>query len=133
MQRKDQQRPACHRNLRLWIPRTSVLGRKKSFIFRLDGWWQCRVVVPERVYSETDLKLLYYCDPQPLGVHLLKREYTNFFEGRVLYTQYKKRSDDQSAEYTRSAFTWKDNQLSLAKMSKPLAIVWSRPLPEGAT
>jgi putative transposase len=73
------------------------------------------------------------CVPLQQGLRHLMRAYTNFFEGRALFPQYKKRSDDQAAEYTRSAFTWKDNQLSLAKMSEPLAIVWSRPLPEGTT
>ncbi|WP_345533588.1 transposase, partial [Microbispora amethystogenes] len=37
-----------------------------------------------------------------------------------------------SAEYTRSAFRWRDGQLTLAKMDAPLDIVWSRPLPQGA-
>jgi putative transposase len=37
-----------------------------------------------------------------------------------------------SAEYTRSAFRWRDGQLTLAKMDASLPIVWSRPLPEGA-
>ncbi|MEV4375833.1 RNA-guided endonuclease TnpB family protein, partial [Streptosporangium sp. NPDC049644] len=31
-----------------------------------------------------------------------------------------------------SAFRWRDGALTLAKMDAPLAIVWSRPLPEGA-
>jgi putative transposase len=43
----------------------------------------------------------------------------------------KKRSRS-SAEYTRSAFRYRDGQLSLAKLNGPLAIVWSRPLPPGA-
>ena len=33
---------------------------------------------------------------------------------------------------TRSAFTWRDGQLSLAKMTQSLDIRWSRPLPDGA-
>ncbi|MDH6522896.1 putative transposase [Streptomyces sp. SAI-135] len=37
-----------------------------------------------------------------------------------------------SAEYTRNAFTWRDGQLTPAKMAQPLDIRWSRPLPEGA-
>jgi putative transposase len=37
-----------------------------------------------------------------------------------------------SAEYTRSAFRWREGALTLAKMDQPLAIVWSRPLPESA-
>ncbi|MFM9635050.1 RNA-guided endonuclease TnpB family protein, partial [Streptomyces galilaeus] len=38
----------------------------------------------------------------------------------------------RSAEYTTSAFRFRDGRLTLAKMVKPLDIVWSRPLPEGA-
>ena len=34
--------------------------------------------------------------------------------------------------YTRSAFSYKDDTLTLAKMEEPLAIRWSRPLPDGA-
>ncbi|GAA2161473.1 hypothetical protein GCM10009727_75830 [Actinomadura napierensis] len=36
------------------------------------------------------------------------------------------------AEYTRSAFTFRDGELRLAKMPGPLKIVWSRPLPGSA-
>jgi putative transposase len=43
----------------------------------------------------------------------------------------KKRSR-ASAEYTRSAFRYRDGQLTLGKLDGPLAIVWSRSLPPGA-
>ncbi|MDX6310925.1 MAG: putative transposase, partial [Streptomyces sp.] len=36
------------------------------------------------------------------------------------------------AEYTSSAFRYRDGRLTLAKMREPLAVVWSRPLPENA-
>ncbi|WFE29132.1 transposase [Solwaraspora sp. WMMD791] len=39
----------------------------------------------------------------------------------------------RSAEYTASAFRWRDGRLTLAKMSEPLDSVWSRPLPEGVS
>ena len=42
-----------------------------------------------------------------------------------------KKHQEQSAEYTASAFTWDGTCLTLAKMDAPLAIRWSRPLPEG--
>ena len=37
-----------------------------------------------------------------------------------------------SATYFRGSFSLRDGQLKLAKQDEPLAIVWSRPLPEGA-
>jgi transposase len=36
------------------------------------------------------------------------------------------------AEYTASAFRWRNGLLTLAKMVEPLDIVWSRPLPGGS-
>ncbi|MEU4712401.1 RNA-guided endonuclease TnpB family protein [Micromonospora purpureochromogenes] len=51
----------------------------------------------------------------------------------VRYPRFKsKRKSRASAEFTRSAFRWRDGRLTLAKMGTPLNIVWSRPLPEGA-
>ncbi|MDH6130659.1 putative transposase [Kitasatospora sp. MAA4] len=58
--------------------------------------------------------------------------FTNFFEGRAKYPRFKSRKKSRrSAEYTRSAFRYRDGHLVLAKMAEPLAIVWSRALPEG--
>jgi putative transposase len=54
-----------------------------------------------------------------------------FFAKRARYPRFKSRRGRQSATYTRSAFSWRDGQLKLAKMTEPLAIVWSRPLPDG--
>lgn len=63
----------------------------------------------------------------------LQTAFENFFAQRAKYPRYKSRKKSRaSAEYTRSAFTWRDGQLTLAKMAGPLDICWSRPLPEGA-
>jgi putative transposase len=63
----------------------------------------------------------------------LQTAFTNFFGKRAKYPRFKSRKKSRaSAEYTRSAFTWRDGRLTLAKMSEPLEIVWSRPLPEAA-
>ncbi|MEV8208275.1 RNA-guided endonuclease InsQ/TnpB family protein [Streptomyces sp. NPDC079189] len=63
----------------------------------------------------------------------LQGAFSNFFEGRAKYPRFKsKKRNRRCAEYTRSAFTYRDGALTLAKMKSPLAIVWSRPLPEGA-
>ena len=73
------------------------------------------------------------CVPCQQALRHLKRAYVNFFEGRASYPTFKRRHDGQSAEYTRSAFSFQDGQLTLAKMDAPLAIHWSRPLPDGAS
>ncbi|MCK9868204.1 transposase [Nocardiopsis dassonvillei] len=63
----------------------------------------------------------------------LHTAFRNFFDRRAKYPRFKsKKMSRASAEYTRSAFRYRDGQLTLAKMAEPLNIVWSRPLPEGA-
>ena len=63
----------------------------------------------------------------------LQVAFTNFYAGRARYPRFKsKKKARSSAEYTTSAFRYRDGQLTLAKMTDPLNIVWSRPLPEGA-
>jgi putative transposase len=62
----------------------------------------------------------------------LQGAFANFFEGRAKYPRFKSRKKSQkSAEYTSSAFRYRDGKLILAKMREPLDIVWSRPLQEG--
>ncbi|QDO37442.1 IS200/IS605 family element transposase accessory protein TnpB [Streptomyces sp. RLB3-17] len=63
----------------------------------------------------------------------LQGAFANFFSKRARYPRFKsKRKSRASAEYTSSAFTFRDGRLKLAKMAGPLDIVWSRPLPEGS-
>ncbi|KDN85010.1 transposase [Kitasatospora cheerisanensis KCTC 2395] len=62
----------------------------------------------------------------------LQGAFGNFFAKRAKYPRFKSRKRSRgSAEYTRSAFRYRDGQLTLAKMAEPLDVVWSRPLPEG--
>ncbi|MFE9445803.1 RNA-guided endonuclease InsQ/TnpB family protein, partial [Streptomyces sp. NPDC006602] len=62
----------------------------------------------------------------------LQTAYSNFFAKRAKYPRFKsKKKSRKSAEYTSSAFRFRDGKLTLAKMTEPLDIVWSRPLPEG--
>ncbi len=59
--------------------------------------------------------------------------FANFFAKRAKYPTFKSRKKSRlSAEYTRSAFPYRDGRLTLAKMDGPLNVVWSRPLPEDA-
>ncbi|WP_433143525.1 RNA-guided endonuclease InsQ/TnpB family protein [Actinomadura nitritigenes] len=71
--------------------------------------------------------------PLQQALRHLQAGYVNFFAKRAGYPAFKSRKRSRaSAEYTRSAFRWRDGHLTLAKMRDPLAIVWSRPLPEKA-
>ncbi|MEU4491690.1 RNA-guided endonuclease TnpB family protein [Streptomyces purpurascens] len=71
--------------------------------------------------------------PLQQALRHLQTAFGNFFAKRAKYPRYKCRKKSRaSAEYTRSAFTWRDGQLTLAKMADPLGIRWSRPLPRGA-
>ncbi|WP_406224010.1 RNA-guided endonuclease InsQ/TnpB family protein [Streptomyces canus] len=70
--------------------------------------------------------------PLQQALRHLQTAFGNFFAKRAKYPRYKSRKKSRaSAEYTRSAFTWRDGQLTLAKMADPVDIRWSRPLPEG--
>ncbi|MFI0821727.1 RNA-guided endonuclease InsQ/TnpB family protein [Streptomyces sp. NPDC021098] len=72
--------------------------------------------------------------PLQQALRHLQTAFTNFFAKRAQYPHLKSRKKSRkSAEYTTSAFRFRDGQLTLAKMAEPLNIVWSRPLPAGAT
>ena len=67
------------------------------------------------------------------GLQHLQNAFVNFWAKRSRYPQFKsKRKSRASATFTTSGFRYRDGKLTLAKMSEPLDIRWSRPLPEGA-
>ena len=71
--------------------------------------------------------------PLQQALRHLQVAYTNFFAKRAKYPTFKsKKKSRRSAEYTTSAFRYRDGRLTLAKMAEPLDIIWSRPLPDGA-
>lgn len=70
--------------------------------------------------------------PLQQALRHLEKAFINFFEGRTPYPTFHKKRKKQSATYTTNAFTYNNGKITLAKMSAPLPIVWSRPLPEGA-
>ncbi|MCJ0873329.1 transposase [Streptomyces sp. AP-93] len=71
--------------------------------------------------------------PLQQSLRHLQGAFTNFFGKRSKYPRFKsKHKSRASAEYTSSAFRFRDGKLTLAKMSEPLDIVWSRPIPEGS-
>jgi putative transposase len=71
--------------------------------------------------------------PLQQALRHLQAAFAAFWNKRGGYPKFKaKKRSRASAEYTRSAFRYRDGQLTLAKLDGPLAIVWSRPLPPGA-
>ncbi len=70
--------------------------------------------------------------PLQQALRHLQAGFANFFAKRARYPVFKSRKRSRAAaEYTRSAFRYRDGELFLAKLDGPLDIVWSRPLPEG--
>ena len=64
--------------------------------------------------------------PLQQGLRHLNKAFINFFAGRNKYPKFKKKNNRQSAHYAQNAFKWQDGKLTLAKMSQPLKIRWSR-------
>ncbi|HEX7161555.1 MAG TPA: RNA-guided endonuclease TnpB family protein, partial [Trebonia sp.] len=76
-----------------------------------------------------DLAFLGEVSSVPLQQALRHQQqaFAAFFDGRARYPRFKSRQGHQSAHYTRSAFTFRDGVLKLAKTSTPLKFVWSWP------
>ncbi|TDD63334.1 transposase [Actinomadura darangshiensis] len=82
-------------------------------------------------------ELAFLCEvssvPLQQALRHLQAAFSAFFDKHAKYPRFKSRKKSRAcAEYTRSAFRYRDGELTLAKMGGPLGIVWSRPLPEGA-
>ncbi|MBB5083551.1 putative transposase [Nonomuraea endophytica] len=105
----------------------TIEGRRVSYVessARLTEWKRS---------GEFDFLLEVSSVPLQQALRHLQTAFANFFAKRARYPAFKSRKKSRaSAEYTRSAFRWRDGTLTLAKMDAPLAIVWSRALPEGA-
>lgn len=85
--------------------------------------------------SEPELAFLNEVSSVPLQQSLrhLQDGFQRFWSKQNAYPRFKSRKKSRkSAEFTSSAFRWKDGALWLAKCDAPLDIVWSRALPEGA-
>jgi putative transposase len=112
----------------------------KALNSRTEGWYERQ----ERIgYKQTSAMLTAWkkqedlqflnevsCVPLQQGLRNLQKAFTNFWAGRAKYPNFKNKRSGGSAEFTRSAFRWKDSQLWLAKCNNPLPIRWSRVLPE---
>uniref|UniRef100_UPI0035C90DD5 hypothetical protein n=1 Tax=Okeania sp. SIO2F4 TaxID=2607790 RepID=UPI0035C90DD5 len=66
--------------------------------------------------KQEDLDFLDRVSSVPLQQSLrhLQAAFTNFFSGRAKYLNFKKKRNGGSAEFTKSAFKWKDGLVYLA-------------------
>jgi putative transposase len=113
----------------------------KALHTRTEAWYERQDRVDYKQTSgmltqwkkQEDLQFLNEVSSVPLqqGLRNLQKAFTNFWAGRARYPNFKKKRSGGSAEFTRAAFRWKDEQLWLAKCSEPLPIRWSRTLPKG--
>jgi putative transposase len=113
----------------------------KALAARTEAWYERQERVDYVLTSsmltgwkkQEDLDFLNEVSSVPLqqGLRHLQKAFGNFWSGRTKYPNFKKKHHGGSAEFTKSAFRWKDGQLFLAKCSEPLSIVWSRELPDG--
>jgi putative transposase len=72
------------------------------------------------------------CVPLQQCLRHLQGAFAAFWDKRSQYPRFKSKGRSRaSAEFTASAFRWRNGELTLAKMSAPLDIVWSRSLPDG--
>src|ERR1035437_8528092 len=63
--------------------------------------------------------------PLQQALRHLQSAFARFRDSQARYPRFKSRKKSRaSAEYTRSAFRYRDGQLHLAKMTGPLAVVW---------
>jgi len=113
----------------------------RALAARTEAWYERQVRVGYIETSamltewktEDDLQFLTEVSSVPLqqGLRHLQTAFSNFFAGRAKYPNFKKKHNGSSAEFTKSAFKWRDGQVHLAKCAEPLAIRWSRLLPQG--
>lgn len=69
------------------------------------------------------------CVPLQQSLRHQQSAFANFFTGRAAYPGFKSKRHRQSAEFTASAFKYRDGKLYMAKSAPPLDIRWSRKLP----
>ncbi|MBD2004687.1 MULTISPECIES: RNA-guided endonuclease InsQ/TnpB family protein [Cyanophyceae] len=111
----------------------------RALALRTEAWYEHKKRVG---YNETSAMLTEWkkdenlvflhevsCVPLQQGLRHLQKAFSNFFEGRTKYPTFKKKRNGGNAEFTKSAFKWRDGQIYLAKCSEPLNIRWSRQLP----
>ncbi len=114
----------------------------KALATRTEAWYEKQ----ERIdYKQTSSLLTSWkktedldflnkvsCVPLQQCLRHLQKAFASFWGKRAKYPRFKKKRNGGSAEFTKSAFKFRDGNIWLAKCFEPLNIVWSRYLPEDA-
>ena len=114
----------------------------KALATRTEAWYEKQERVDYKQTSslltgwkktdELDFLNEVSCVPLQQCLRHLQKAFANFWGKRSKYPRFKAKRNGGSAEFTKSAFKFRDGKLWLAKCNEPLNIVWSRFLPEGA-
>ena len=113
----------------------------KALATRTEAWYERQERIDYKKTSslltnwkkteELDFLNKVSCVPLQQCLRHLQKAFANFWGKRAKYPRFKKKRNGGSAEFTKSAFKYRDGKLWLAKCQEPLNIVWSRLLPEG--
>ncbi len=115
----------------------------KALATKTEGWYERQ----ERIdYKQTSSLLTSWkkteeldflnevsCVPLQQCLRHLQKAFANFWGKRAKYPRFKKKHHGGSAEFTKSAFKFRDGKVWLAKCKEPLNIVWSRDIPNGCS
>jgi putative transposase len=110
---------ALHERTQAWYERQERVGYPETSTM-LTQW---------KKQEELDFLNEVSCVPMQQGLRHLQTAFTNFFVGRAKYPNFKKKRNSGSAEFTKSAFKFKNKEIYLAKCSEALPIRWSRQIP----
>ena len=111
---------ALHERTQAWYERQERVGYPETSTM-LTQW---------KKQEELDFLNEVSCVPMQQGLRHLQTAFTNFFAGRAKYPNFKKKRNGGSAEFTKSAFKFKNKEIYLAKCSEALPIRWSRQIPK---
>ena len=103
---------ALHERTQAWYEKQERVGYAQTSSM-LTEW---------KKQEELDFLNEVSCVPLQQGLRHLQTAFTNFFAGRTKYPNFKKKHQGGSAEFTKSAFKFKDKQIYLAKCTEPLPI-----------
>ncbi|MCF3574849.1 RNA-guided endonuclease InsQ/TnpB family protein [Planktothrix agardhii] len=112
---------ALHERTQGWYERQEKIGYNQTSSM-LTKW---------KKQEDLDFLNQVSCVPIQQGLRHLQSAFANFFAGRAKYPNFKKKRNGGSAEFTKSAFKFKDGKIYLAKSVEPLDIRWSRQIPKG--
>jgi putative transposase len=114
----------------------------KALALRTDAYYQDQKRIG---YNETSKALIGWKQEEGLeflkevssvplqqSLRCLQTAFTNFFEGRAKYPNFKKKSHGGSALFAETAFSLKNGEIFIAKCKEALPIRWSRQLPKNA-